>query len=1328
MGNQNTASPQAEEQMTDEQWMDAAAKGTLPAPTLQAQTAMTDEQWMDEQARITKENPNSSKPGVVTPVTPIGQPLTPKPQKPPDTLQGAISETVAPFYKFVGDEWQIGTEGMHESEEGMHVLAGRQSYEQAESSLETSKAERDSAQKRTEVFRNTSAAYHAFAIASPAFESLPFLVRLAGAYGGGFATGAGIGAASGAIAAAPTGEVAAPITVPAGVLAAGAMGGNAANSVAMGAYASGQAYMKYRRAGVPDAQARIYAVGEGVQQGAWGALRLGQVAGTFKNAVLDSASAFIPNFLKRYASTIGVQSLIGGAQAMQTQTMETLAAYTSNAKGLQHTFLEQVDRVIKAIADSAIQAAALGAATEAGAAIVKPWVAPKTVPEYLAIKKQMADNPESDLAGLPQPKVAAPTSVQELLTGEKPIEDTRSKGEIRREQEKVALQGRIEANQLDINQLETKLEKQKMKVKSLADKFKNTAKPEEYDLQQDLTFARQKKEELQQEKGALERSHRTEALAKVRRAADKGKVKNNKSEFLPGTDTQEVLDAIRDFVYSPEAADKAILEHIEAVQLDKTALFESAGTALRAQVAQMVGDTTAKNSTELFKLAAEIKELYTTGKTASLNKLLGERAEVKERNARLLEAFQGNKPVEINAGNTGSKENFSANELENFKRAGEAGLASWSGKLRIAMQDSPDLKGREALIDELNMNRPADRVHGLRKKRLNILVSTLQDATKMTRNDLAKKLAQSSKDIVKFKYLDAEGNEATYEAPRVNAIHTKANLNDKTLTEGFVKGNKYSGKTLGVPLDGSERTLEAMLDRALDKTDHELVGGIKTFYKELGPELQKLYYEETNVKIELGENYAGKVKRKYDTKRDIEESLSNHLASSAADKFTNKNVSIPKQVIPRSKNHRAIVSENFFTTAVKAVNEISQYEAWVKDSKPIIGMLADPNIRFVLNAKYPRLTKLLDQHAKDAIRGMTFSDGLWANFVSDVLRKAGYAFLALKPLQYPKQRTAGINFALYIPPQDVVFQHLKYYASGARAKYEAKFERALTARYDDFHSTLVQAATKGNENVLADEWIKQALMAPLTRGDRDTVLPGMAAVYEHELSKGATEDQAVLAAEKSLATQGSANIAELSALARDPNAKLVSIFVQQPTAMAVAKIQAYRDYFNHPSPETGARLVNTIAVTHIAQGVFAAVGAGVAIAVAGNDQQKREKALWGLFNNTWVGPQLPFIGDVNINLLAVVEDILTSQPSYPLTHQPVLEGIETKTIMDDIANNTTKLMIDSARLAKDDTDKVDVAIDIGLDYAKSINLLVGGYPLEPPLKLLKLIKKWTENH
>ena len=1179
------------------------------AGQLKAQTPTMDtEEAFDE--RYAREHPETP-PGVVKPETPVGQEPPPK-DKPEQskTLQGYLSEQIAPFYNFLADENKIGMAGVHEGEEGFAAQRGAQSYEDAEAHLEDDKAQVINTQKKVDAFRDQNAAYHAFSFVGPAAQMMPMLTHLAGVYGVGFAAGVPTGAAVGAVVGAPTGAGEA-LTVPAAALANGALGGDAAVFTATAALMGGNKYMQLRREGHSHDEASTYSTALGLVQGAFGSLRFGQTAGVFRNAVAKAAEPLMVNAIKQYAKGLGIQGGLGALNESANLAVDTALAFTSGKKGESPSFNDVAARLSKATFDAVQQAAVFNAAAEGTAAVVRPWVKPKSVPQTLRVLKQMAKNPDADLALLPSPEPPKPVVLkEEIPTRAIPIE-LRSKGEIARDEARKVLHGQIsEVSKASIKAEET-YKAAAIKVENLRHERSNKeeladAKVSLETAKEEYRFSKETEDTLKEKVEKLEEAHHETEMKRLLKAvaSTASPIKNGMpdSRIARGTDIQSVLNRVRGYVKHQEEAEKAIAEYQTAASENKVTPEQQ----MNYEAATLVRNLKDKTSIELRHLTNDIVQAHEVGKAGRLIQLADKAEARHELVAKWREAAQGKNPVESDVNPESKPKHL---KLGSVTSPGALNFfGNYLSKPKFILHEATN---RDALLKEVGVRDILTTVDKQVMDNEKMLMGHLTQATGKTPAQINELIRLGAKKRISITVYTG-GKEGITELPKQSEISINqamdklAQLEDPEAERALIEGNKFMADE-----QGTYSTKQELIDKltAEDPAYAKMPKAYMKAYAELHPRLAKEYKNTTGEEMPRNPNYSGTIRHEKNNspgQQEFEATLQSRRTA-----FKTGTAAKPSATKARTGDRSPLAYEDIHNKFNRYSRQTEHYIGFNEFSKEVLGPIArDPELGRIVDRKHgSALMRSWREDVSDVIYGNSDKKTAWGDWINThLLKNTSITMLSGKPLMFLKHTLSFMTAANHLPTGALAKGVYQFYRNPIKNSRDLVKTKEYMTRHgkEDLNTA---ATSQMPEDMKApffsalDHWA----MSPTIYGIKGTDLAILYAARQHYMAKGLTESEALAKGGEILHnTQVSSGIDMSSNLTRSSAGKLVTMFQGQVTNLATETYLAWDRAFVLPTKENITYAVKTSIVSATSLAIFEGVNAAWKYATAADDKDREE--------------------------------------------------------------------------------------------------------------------------
>lgn len=834
---------------------------------------------------------------------------------------------------------------------------------------------------------------------------------------------------------------------------------------------------------------------------------------------------------------------------------------------------------------------------------------------------------------------------------------------------------------------------------------------------------------------AIEEREKQKAVSDLREllASTKPKQGQSKFEHKLGDVRQTVMDKLRHYVGSTFKENEqrvSDLYNMLAVADEETATR----FALDVQIADLVSnlrDMDSKQTRQLFESIQDSIDIGTEGRLKEIE----ERQEFHDKNIKEFSRhLDGDKPVESRPWKPTTFSDFQ-------KKMNSVGVSifSFTGKVKdILFQHSKEgiSKQLQKVLDVSDAIREAD---ANRRKFAQKLRDKLENPTGksalMKTDVLIKRLidgaAKKEKVVYTEKLADGTFQDTMIEYTRNQLIQLYMQMQDKTLRRGLEEGNGFTfNDTEG--LAEHHYSLEQALEEHLDYVDKSIARSLQEFYKEYSERVAREYKERTGLDLEYIENYSGFAYR-----------YSQHNDLVNADVTVDSQANIPRsqfktgvqgRTLARTNNALPLRPKDAFLNAMGAINETEHKLAWREKAENLNAIFTNPEIKEKIINKYGQgMYNSISSHLKDMILGKPKQQHAWLDIIEGIAGKASRVFLEWKPISFVKQLTSVINIALKIPVPDLVSGIFDYMANWKEANEVLKGSDFWQNRYANFDQLIYGALSKGDKEALKRMKASETGMMFLKGGDKMVSLAGGWAVYKYSRDKlGMSHEDALAAfAEAVNTTQSSGTMNELNDVSRGP-LKVLTMFLQQPTRMFEYQMTAWREYVN--GKNTLSNALRTTAITHLAQMAFVAVDAAWIWLISGDDDEK-QNAIWRIFEQGLIGPQFALAGDILNTVTALGHNALAKNETVDkfmldtFDRKPAMTRVidKVETVPASVVGNTIDFVRHGQKLVEHATDpegnRADVIqlLQVIADYGKSINVLVGQYPIEPPAKLLKKI-------
>lgn len=718
----------------------------------------------------------------------------------------------------------------------------------------------------------------------------------------------------------------------------------------------------------------------------------------------------------------------------------------------------------------------------------------------------------------------------------------------------------------------------------------------------------------------------------------------------------------------------------------------------------------------LIKLNDALQDALVSAKTAASNQVAAAKAQREYDRQMALDNINGNKPVDISTPNADPMSaSDTKNNRERYLRRMGADTFSWNGVTRIAFQHMDPETRDEYIRANFDVHAEVTAYETARRQGIDRFWEILHDKTGKGLDYLLKKMIRGAHEYSDYTFINTAGNEMTVRLSRNQAMRYYMQMHDASLVAGLRHGNLFSMKS------DNNQSMEHLLEAEFaSKEDQATMDAIWAFYDEYFPRLANAFREETGVNLPKVDKYSGRAVRYFigesgDTVYENRAQTNAAIASGLVQK-----AGPTKSTIARVENKKAIREGDVFLGVMQHISETEHYIAWKDKAKFLSTVLNYKPIRETLNIKYGKeFTASLTKYVNAMTVGEQMVNHAWTRDVERFVR-ASAVFLQMKPIQYIKQMTGVVNFAMRIPADSLVSGIYDFNVNFDKAMTVLKRSEYFNNRYSTYERHISSAILNRDLESLRNSKIQGLYSWFLMAGDKETSLAGAWAVYKYQTEVlGRDESTALAEAEKAVdQTQSSGNINELSNLGRGEFTKLITMFMQPTLRAAEFRLQAWRDFINHPSASAFGAAISTTVVAHVSQFLFDMVGVAWLYVISGDDDEK-ELAFYRAIRNLIRGPQVPLVGDImDIGIDSAVNVVRAQMGLKPYK---VLGGF--KPVPLKVIENTRAFADDMVKIINEGGN-VDAS-----EYIKMFKHLAEGpaiytrIPAGPPLDLLHRVLK-----
>lgn len=663
-------------------------------------------------------------------------------------------------------------------------------------------------------------------------------------------------------------------------------------------------------------------------------------------------------------------------------------------------------------------------------------------------------------------------------------------------------------------------------------------------------------------------------------------------------------------------ADAAIAAYDEAIRnnLDTTEL------ELPMRMARKIQGLKGMSVLELNTIRDEIRNVLSQGLTLEEQRKEQENEELKAVQKETLEDLQTGEKVATNLTEATPDQIDKINKIGGFIKQGwhipSSGLAaffSWEGKWGWVLQK---LKNPERVLKLLDVHKHINKVDaGIRKasKRYDQLLAEnspdgkLSGAIKLI---LAGRKAQSIG--LYERHENFFENEKNKDKPQwaqltlsVNqAVKLWMQLHDPQLDTRRTYGNGYSrkGEVAGI---STEEILDEFFARPENAPYLQLAKALRQFYDENFKELSDGIRDAFGARTPRNPNYSGFAATEGAKPEEFASLWEDHITGLARP-------SRAGMTIERIENKRPLATADAFTEVYTQIANFHHWNVWRTASKQIRAILGNKEITNVIDLKFGKpMRQALEAHFNDILFGTHNRLQDWERTINFWMKQYADLVLTARPVQLFAQAT-GVVMALTHPKvthktfalgfQEFFADPAKNWQRLARREFfKSRFSSIMEQHLGQMQNEIQQFADLENAQ------LKDMLRVFVRYGDMIASVVSGHIVYRSMIVSGATEEEALLEAERHVArTQSSGRIDQVSNIARSQVGRLLMPLTQQPTRMTESIILALTKALNHQSKENWQQFGKTLA--YGTAGAFLYQGVKFLWAMAFGDDDEKEFA------------------------------------------------------------------------------------------------------------------------
>ena len=726
--------------------------------------------------------------------------------------------------------------------------------------------------------------------------------------------------------------------------------------------------------------------------------------------------------------------------------------------------------------------------------------------------------------------------------------------------------------------------------------------------------------------------------------------KNGKPTGKFTADAQAALDILRaaDKMTKKQAQEK-IIENLKKEPTPELAL-ENYLLTLKIQSISADGY---QNVLDMIKKIKETGSLTRELEKFNLSeKLNAERAYVEEK-------VRGGKKAE--GGATFEKDKKSK-FLTSLKSLGKHFILDWGGKMKVldfnTSVNDESLSDRYDTIDQDNEYKRLERdfMNDFRD------IITGSYDIKNTNISIHKKMVELGKTINIGKVKSADGVTGELKMTRDELIKRWMELQDPTLRESFIEGNKYT------------ETIIRKIDEAMTTNDKKFANGQLDMYRDMYDSVNKIYSKIYGVNLPFNEFYSP-IRRK-GFKVDEQAYMGEFM-----NEVQNRTALTSSSFIGRVQNSNPIAPKGSIPALNEHFNQMNYFKAWVERVRHFNAIFRNPGVREAINDEFGGgFMKTIDSNL-DALTKNGNKNSQQYQIVDWFRKSFTIGALALKPAVGVKQLVSTTAYMEVMNPVD--------FTAGV-----ADFWNNPVENYKTLMKESVFIETRGGGNMERDisAAYKSPLMAKFNKwhsfmntamlnvkiGDKGAIIVGSWALRRKLMRQQGinTPTNEIIREYESFSseTQQSSDISKLSEVQMAGSmAKLFTMFKTSQRQYLQKETNAIRSLFQKDgfTPQNIKKVAKIIAIYHVMLPVIFQYIANL----GGWDEEDKKDylraGLLGSFNGLFIfGDIIDSIlrealglnvWDVNIPLLTIGDDIrkvMRGLTADDISNEDVTKAIE----------------------------------------------------------------------
>lgn len=573
---------------------------------------------------------------------------------------------------------------------------------------------------------------------------------------------------------------------------------------------------------------------------------------------------------------------------------------------------------------------------------------------------------------------------------------------------------------------------------------------------------------------------------------------------------------------------------------------------------------------ELNSVLGQIQEMKTTGSLSNELKKFNIESEVQTEREFVIDRITGGKGIKAGKETFGKERLTKTQQIkQNLKSLGKQFILDWQGQMKT-------LDFNNHVDDQVMAKRYSTLEQDNKYKELeNDFVSDFDDAISQAYGiknqgaDIHKQLGNLSEIVELGTFKNAEGVEGKLEMTRDELIKRWMEMQDDTLTESLIDGNKYT------------REIMDAIEGAMTINDKKFANKQFELYEKQWRKLNPVYSEMYGVDLPFNPNYSPI--RREGFRVDEQAGVGEFLSESA------QRVGLTsKSFISRVKNSNSLATQGSVNTLSRHIKETNYFIAWAKQIRKFNAVFKNPTVKEAINQEFGGQ---MNQVINTSIDDMTTNGNRWARtykIVDSIRKKFTVGALMLKPSIGIKQMVSTLAYLERLSPFEFTTGVADFWKHPIKNTKILNNESTFIKTRGQNLERDIKAAMDSDEFKRYSKkrsWLNTAMLN-VKLGDKGAILTGAWAMRKAALRRGEVLENAIKAYEEfGSETQQSSDLSRLSSLQRSGNSLdiLFTMFKSSQRQYFQKEVNAIKSVFKKggATPSNIKKVAKILAIYHV---------------------------------------------------------------------------------------------------------------------------------------------------